>query len=275
MIKNLLSFLFLFCFAMTSAFAADESKYDEYIEEASQLYGVDANFIKAIIKQESAFRDDIASGEVLSSAGAIGVMQLMPGTAEQMGFTPEQMTDPRTNIMAGTKYIQYLQSLSYIGNDPLLIAAGYNAGPGRVSEYGGVPPFDETVDYVQKVAGNYSNYAGIPPLDLSSVPPPSIPGGGIKGGIPGMSFSPAISADVASALNKFGKYLGFSDVSTLAFTIQSFLVFLLMLFGAYQIFRFLIGSVESNTRASFMESAVYSSRTMLLMVVLFSFITFT
>lgn len=137
--KQLISLiLFFFVIISAPAFAVDESKYDDFIGAAASEYGVDKNLIKAIIKQESAFRDDIANGSVISSAGAIGAMQLMPGTAQQMGFTAEQMKDPQTNIRAGAKYIQFLMGKSYIGQDPLLIMAAYNAGPGNVYKYKGL-----------------------------------------------------------------------------------------------------------------------------------------
>ncbi|WP_426750522.1 transglycosylase SLT domain-containing protein [Myxococcus sp. Y35] len=123
------------------------NKYDNLINEMSRKYDVPARLIKAVIQQESAFNPNARSG-----AGAVGLMQLMPGTASDLGVT--NRTDPRQSIEGGTKYLS--QQLKRFNGDVRLALAAYNAGPGNVSKYGGVPPFKETQDYVRKITGWYN-----------------------------------------------------------------------------------------------------------------------
>lgn len=116
-------------------------KYQSIITEASQKYGVPESLIKGIITAESAGKNTAQS-----SVGAKGLMQLMDGTAQSLGVTNSY--DPEQNIMAGTKYIK--QQIDKFGSVDLALAA-YNAGPGNVSKYDGIPPFKETRNYVSKV----------------------------------------------------------------------------------------------------------------------------
>jgi soluble lytic murein transglycosylase-like protein len=119
-----------------------EHAYDEFIREASREHGVDSVLIRSVIQTESAF-DAMA----VSRAGALGLMQLMPEVAAEMGV--EDPFDPRQNIMGGTKYLRRLLDL-HRGRVRLALAS-YNAGAGNVTQYGGVPPFPETQKYVKEV----------------------------------------------------------------------------------------------------------------------------
>jgi hypothetical protein len=125
-----------------SSYLEKEKSLDEIFEQASEKYNVPVNLLKAIGKAESNFNPN-----AVSKAGAQGVMQLMPGTAKDLGVTDP--FDPEQNIMGGAKYIADL--LKRYDGDTKLALAAYNAGMGNVKKYGGVPPFKETQNYVVKV----------------------------------------------------------------------------------------------------------------------------
>ncbi len=111
------------------------------LQQTAQKYGVDPTLVDNLAKVESAYRAD-----AVSSAGAIGVMQLMPETAQELGVNNPY--DPRENIEGGVKYLKNL--LVKYNNTEQAVAA-YNAGMGAVDKYGGVPPYAETREYVAKV----------------------------------------------------------------------------------------------------------------------------
>ncbi|MFV0343021.1 MAG: lytic transglycosylase domain-containing protein [Anaerocolumna sp.] len=125
-----------------SSYLGENQTLDQIFLKASEKYDVPVNLLKAIGKAESNFDTD-----VVSRSGAQGVMQLMPATAKYLGVT--DAFDPEQNIMGGAKYIKELLD-KYDGNTSLALAA-YNAGMGNVSKYGGIPPFEETQNYVKKV----------------------------------------------------------------------------------------------------------------------------
>ena len=111
-------------------------------KEASETYGISEDLLKAIAYNESRFQPGVTS-----SAGAMGIMQLMPGTAKAMGV--EDAYDPYQNIMGGAKLLNYLSNL-YDGNTSLMIAA-YAAGTGTVAKYGGIPPLASVNNYISKI----------------------------------------------------------------------------------------------------------------------------
>lgn len=125
-----------------------ETAYDAFIQEASQMYNIPVAFIKAVIKIESNFNP-----RAVSSVGAMGLMQLMPGTADHMRVSDP--FDPRENILGGTKYLRRLSD-RYDG-DINLILSGYHAGPGNVAKAGGIP-FEKTQQYVRNVYNWYVRY---------------------------------------------------------------------------------------------------------------------
>jgi soluble lytic murein transglycosylase-like protein len=125
---------------------ASKGEIQNMVQEASDTYGVDSRLINAVIKQESGYNSKAVSG-----AGALGLMQLMPSTAKHLGVT--NPLDPKENVMGGTKYLKSLLD-KFNGNIVLALAA-YNAGPNAVSKYNGVPPYQETQNYVKNILKNY------------------------------------------------------------------------------------------------------------------------
>jgi soluble lytic murein transglycosylase len=123
--------------------------YDDIIHKASKRYGVDVSLIKAVIKAESDFNQ-----HAVSSQGAQGLMQLMPGTADAMDV--EDPFDAKDNIHGGTRYLSLM--LERFNKDMRLALAAYNAGPERVAEYRGVPPYQETRTFIDRVLNYYRQF---------------------------------------------------------------------------------------------------------------------
>lgn len=121
----------------------------QMIDEAAGRHGLPASFVRSVAKAESGMRAD-----AVSPAGAIGVMQLMPATAAAFHADPN---NPEQNIEAGTRYLRDLL-VKYDGDAAKALAA-YNAGPGAVARYNGVPPYQETVTYVDRVIADYKKSA--------------------------------------------------------------------------------------------------------------------
>lgn len=123
--------------------------YADEIRVAAQIFTVDDSLIRAIIHAESAYQPD-----ALSPRGAQGLMQLMPATQQELQIV--DVFDPLSNIEGGTLYLSRL--LNQFDQSVELAAAAYNAGPGAVREYGGIPPYKETRDYVRRVKILYRRY---------------------------------------------------------------------------------------------------------------------
>ena len=123
--------------------------YGELIDQAAREYHLDSLLLAAIIRRESGF-----DPQVVSSRGALGLMQIMPETATLYG-APDPL-DPGANLRAGAHYFRDLLEL-YQGDLELALAA-YNAGPGTIARYGGMPPFRETSRYVDDVLATYVGY---------------------------------------------------------------------------------------------------------------------
>ncbi|MGK0375719.1 MAG: soluble lytic murein transglycosylase-like protein [Arenicella sp.] len=127
-----------------------KSKYDAVIVNTALKYDLEPSFIKAVIHVESAF-DRYA----LSHAGAMGLMQLMPATASSYQLKQDHF-NPNRNIEAGVQHIKDL--MQRYNSDKTLSLAAYNAGEGAVSKYNGVPPYEETENYIKKVMRLYMLY---------------------------------------------------------------------------------------------------------------------
>ncbi len=118
--------------------------YEEEIVSTARKYGISAKFVAAIIEIESSFNPS-----AISPKGAIGLMQVMPATAERFGVPSSYLLDVRWNLEAGVRYLRYLRKL--FGDSVIEILASYNAGEGNVLRYRGVPPFQETKRYVDMI----------------------------------------------------------------------------------------------------------------------------
>ncbi len=125
-----------------------QTELDSIFEKAANTYGISVDLLKAVAKAESDF--DTTS---VSTSGAVGVMQLMPETAKELGVTDS--FDAEQNIMGGANYLS--KKLAEYDGDVSLALAAYNAGSGNVNKYGGIPPFTETQNYVKKILGYLEN----------------------------------------------------------------------------------------------------------------------
>ena len=149
--------------------------YAAEITAAAKKHGVDPALLAGLVKQESGFNPDAGS-----PAGAQGLTQLMPATAASLGVT--NVHDPVQALDGGAKYLR--QQLDRFGGDVARALAAYNAGPGAVERFGGVPPYAETQDYVRKVQANAAEYrsAGSSPVTAAAA----------TAAVPALSASPSV-----------------------------------------------------------------------------------
>lgn len=131
--------------------AISDKNYDDLIHEAAAAHGLEFALIKAMIRAESAFNP-----RAVSHAGAMGLMQIMPANLNTLNLSDP--FDPGQNIKAGTLYLKRL--LARYDEDLDMALAAYNAGPGVVDYYRGIPPYKETQDYVERVRLFYNRYTG-------------------------------------------------------------------------------------------------------------------
>ncbi|CAK0773439.1 soluble lytic murein transglycosylase [Gammaproteobacteria bacterium] len=130
----------------------NSSNVHALIEREARHWGVDAALVKAVVSVESGFYSDARSPK-----GAMGLMQLMPGTVHRFGVGDPW--DPQQNVTGGVRYLRFL--LDRFGGDLSLALAGYNAGENSVTRYGGLPPYPETREYVGRVLGCLREYEAV------------------------------------------------------------------------------------------------------------------
>jgi soluble lytic murein transglycosylase-like protein len=134
---------------VAGAATGGEAQFGPLVDEAARHHGVEPALLRALVKQESGFDPN-----AVSPAGATGLGQLMPATAAGLG-----VTDPRDPAQSADGAARYLkQQLQAFGGDVVRALAAYNAGPGAVQRFGGVPPYAETQDYVRKVTAYADQY---------------------------------------------------------------------------------------------------------------------
>lgn len=136
--------------SFTSRPRAVDSEFDVLIQQVAKRFGVDAALIKAVMHAESSFQP-----YAVSHKGAYGLMQLIPDTANRYGV--KNLLDPAQNVTGGVRYLKDL--LALFNNDTRLALAAYNAGENAVLKFGGVPPYNETEQYVEKVLYLHQLYA--------------------------------------------------------------------------------------------------------------------
>jgi soluble lytic murein transglycosylase-like protein len=150
----------------SAASAIPTVEIEKLVQQSATRNQVDPDLVKAVIRVESGF-----DAKAVSSKGAMGLMQLVPATAQRFGV--QNPFDPKQNIEGGTNYLKYL--LDLFGGDLKLSLAAYNAGEHAVQRYGGVPTIPETQDYVRKVTSIYKTGDAAAPAKGAANQPPQVP----------------------------------------------------------------------------------------------------
>ena len=156
--------------------------YREFVAAAASRYGVDAELISSVMEVESHF-----DAKAISPKNACGLMQLLPETAARLGV--KDIFDPQQNIEGGTRYLKEL--LQLYNNNLTLALAAYNAGPEKVLKYGTVPPYRETVSYVNQVKRKYQKSKAAAPAKPATAPAAKAPAGAAPAGTSATPPSPA------------------------------------------------------------------------------------
>ncbi len=185
----------------------------DIFERASEKYNISYDFLVAVAKAESNFNEDS-----VSSAGAQGMMQLMPETAKDLGV--EDPFDPEESIMAAARLLK--AHLKKFQGDYTLAAAAYNAGSGRVLQYGGVPPFEETQNYVKKIKAYMEEGVEVPERKVSVSKTFSSEGSGGSAFDEGVAATKADLENVSVVVGKgdsaitmtYGAYLKYLELGT-------------------------------------------------------------
>lgn len=129
-------------------YSYDKDSVQGMLVEAAKKYGVDSDLVLSLANAESGYRTD-----AISPVGAVGVMQLMPETAKELGV--KDSFDAKQNIDGGVRYLK--QMLDMFGGDKEKALAAYNAGPGAVQQHGGIPPYSETQAYVKNILSDINS----------------------------------------------------------------------------------------------------------------------
>lgn len=178
-----------------AATGGDNYDFAASVKSASSRYNVPEALVRAIVRQETGYlRNPDKQASIVSPAGAVGVMQIMPSTGKGLGLSRADLNDPAKNIDAGTRYLSQL--MQRFNNDVAKVAAAYNAGPGAVQKFNGTPPYKETQDYVQKVTQYYKEYSGQVVAATTTA---------TKAAVAQAAASTAVSASVSKSVNLLPK----------------------------------------------------------------------
>lgn len=248
--------LLLLLFAWQGIAVAND-QFDDFIAEASQAYGVDSRLIRSVIRQESQFDPNAQS-----AVGAQGLMQLMPDTASDMGVSDR--LDPRQNIMGGTRYLA--QQLATNDGNVVLALAAYNAGPGRVQRYGGVPPFEETVTYIRKISG-FLEESGYGALALSGLPE-SV--SSTPASTSGTSYKPINTPSLSTVMASFEAAVGI-QASAIRRGLVYALIVIILVWLSWQVI-FVVSGLREH-QFSVASSLIYIVRSLALASIFITFIS--